>query len=218
MAVRSGVLMLRRMAGRSTCCERSLQARCLHLLTQWRENTRSANLYSMPDSCPTPLHILSSAAHCLLHSLASHAVAGSPDQCCLFAQVLAALRDTNVPVPRVLCLATDNVIIGTPFYVMEHVQVIAETLTCSGIRMTCWAWSNESSHHETLPGLCAGAALKLVGARSLRASSKKSSSMLICHGCCHGATFSCAEPQLQSVRMSSMRSAPPHALQPRWIC
>ena len=38
-------------------------------------------------------------------------------------QVLAALRDTDVPVPRALCLATDASIIGTPFYVMEHVQV-----------------------------------------------------------------------------------------------
>ena len=38
-------------------------------------------------------------------------------------QVLAALRDTDVPVPRALFLATDASIIGTPFYVMEHVQV-----------------------------------------------------------------------------------------------
>ena len=38
-------------------------------------------------------------------------------------QVLAALRDTDVPVPRALCLATDASVIGTPFYVMEHVQV-----------------------------------------------------------------------------------------------
>jgi len=38
-------------------------------------------------------------------------------------QVLAALQGTNVPVPRALCLATNASIIGTPFYVMEHVQV-----------------------------------------------------------------------------------------------
>ena len=38
-------------------------------------------------------------------------------------QVLAALRGTDVPVPRALCLATNASIIGTPFYVMEHVQV-----------------------------------------------------------------------------------------------
>ena len=37
-------------------------------------------------------------------------------------QVLAALKDTPVPVPRVLCLCQDSAVIGTPFYVMEHVQ------------------------------------------------------------------------------------------------
>ncbi len=38
-------------------------------------------------------------------------------------QVMASLGDTNVPVPKALCLCTDPVIIGTPFYVMQHVQV-----------------------------------------------------------------------------------------------
>ncbi|EIE24888.1 acyl-CoA dehydrogenase NM domain-like protein [Coccomyxa subellipsoidea C-169] len=37
-------------------------------------------------------------------------------------QVMAALGGTNVPVPRALCLCTDAAIIGTPFYVMQHVQ------------------------------------------------------------------------------------------------
>ena len=37
-------------------------------------------------------------------------------------QVLAALKDTPVPVPKVLCLCQDAAVIGTPFYVMEHVQ------------------------------------------------------------------------------------------------
>ena len=37
-------------------------------------------------------------------------------------QVLAALKDTPVPVPKVLCLCQDSAVIGTPFYVMEHVQ------------------------------------------------------------------------------------------------
>lgn len=39
--------------------------------------------------------------------------------------VLAALAGTAVPVPRVLCLCTDAAVIGTPFYVMEHVKVSA---------------------------------------------------------------------------------------------
>ncbi|KAL3143657.1 putative acyl-CoA dehydrogenase ibr3 [Trebouxia sp. C0009 RCD-2024] len=38
-------------------------------------------------------------------------------------QVLAALKDTPVPVPKALCLCQDSAVIGTPFYVMEHVQV-----------------------------------------------------------------------------------------------
>ena len=38
-------------------------------------------------------------------------------------QVLAALKDTPVPVPKALCLCQDSAIIGTPFYIMEHVQV-----------------------------------------------------------------------------------------------
>lgn len=37
-------------------------------------------------------------------------------------QVLAALKDTPVPVPTALCLCQDTSVIGTPFYVMEHVQ------------------------------------------------------------------------------------------------
>ena len=37
-------------------------------------------------------------------------------------QVLAALKDTSVPVPEALCLCQDPAVIGTPFYIMEHVQ------------------------------------------------------------------------------------------------
>ncbi len=38
-------------------------------------------------------------------------------------QVLAALQRTRVPVPPALCLCTDAAVLGTPFYVMGHVQV-----------------------------------------------------------------------------------------------
>lgn len=38
-------------------------------------------------------------------------------------QVLAALKDTPVPVPKALCLCQNPAVIGTPFYIMEHVQV-----------------------------------------------------------------------------------------------
>ncbi|CAD7694966.1 unnamed protein product [Ostreobium quekettii] len=37
-------------------------------------------------------------------------------------QVIAALQDTRVPVPRAICLCNQAAVIGTPFYVMEHVQ------------------------------------------------------------------------------------------------
>lgn len=37
-------------------------------------------------------------------------------------QVLKALNGTAVPVPRVICLCTDASVIGTDFYVMEHVE------------------------------------------------------------------------------------------------
>ena len=37
-------------------------------------------------------------------------------------QVLKALAGTAVPVPKVLCLCTDDSVIGTAFYVMEHVE------------------------------------------------------------------------------------------------
>ncbi|EFN52386.1 hypothetical protein CHLNCDRAFT_138837 [Chlorella variabilis] len=37
-------------------------------------------------------------------------------------RVLAALQATPVPVPRVLCLCEDASVLGTPFYVMEHVR------------------------------------------------------------------------------------------------
>jgi len=37
-------------------------------------------------------------------------------------RVQAALAGTAVPVPRMLCMCSDPVVLGTPFYVMEHVQ------------------------------------------------------------------------------------------------
>jgi aminoglycoside phosphotransferase (APT) family kinase protein len=36
-------------------------------------------------------------------------------------RVLAALRDSGVPVPRTYCLCTDETVIGTAFYVMDYV-------------------------------------------------------------------------------------------------
>lgn len=36
-------------------------------------------------------------------------------------RIMHALRDSSVPVPRMLCLCEDATVIGTPFYVMEHV-------------------------------------------------------------------------------------------------
>ena len=38
-------------------------------------------------------------------------------------RILAALANTPVPVPRVYCLCQDDAVLGTPFYVMEHMQV-----------------------------------------------------------------------------------------------
>lgn len=37
-------------------------------------------------------------------------------------RVMDALRDTDVPVPQVHCLCEDTAVIGTAFYVMEHVR------------------------------------------------------------------------------------------------
>lgn len=38
-------------------------------------------------------------------------------------QVLKALGTyTDVPVPKVFCLCTDASVIGTPFYIMEHLE------------------------------------------------------------------------------------------------
>jgi aminoglycoside phosphotransferase (APT) family kinase protein len=37
-------------------------------------------------------------------------------------RVMSALQDTDVPVPRTLCLCEDNDVLGTPFYVMAHVE------------------------------------------------------------------------------------------------
>ncbi len=36
-------------------------------------------------------------------------------------RVLSALRDSHVPVPKTHCLCEDEAVIGTAFYVMEHV-------------------------------------------------------------------------------------------------
>ena len=35
--------------------------------------------------------------------------------------VMSALQDTNVPVPRMLCYCEDDLVVGTPFFVMEFV-------------------------------------------------------------------------------------------------
>ncbi|HKM64226.1 MAG TPA: phosphotransferase [Acidisphaera sp.] len=37
-------------------------------------------------------------------------------------QVMAALRDTSVPVPAMRLLCEDSAVIGTPFFVMDHVE------------------------------------------------------------------------------------------------
>lgn len=64
-------------------------------------------------------------------------------------QVLAALQRTPVPVPAALCLCTDAAVLGTPFYVMGHVQVGAagacaythgtavDTLACRKLEAAC---------------------------------------------------------------------------------
>ena len=38
-------------------------------------------------------------------------------------KVLAALTATKVPVPQAVCLCEDVAVVGTPFYIMEHIQV-----------------------------------------------------------------------------------------------
>ena len=38
-------------------------------------------------------------------------------------RVLAALKDTAVPVPRAVCLCEDDSVLGAPFYIMEHLHV-----------------------------------------------------------------------------------------------
>lgn len=41
-------------------------------------------------------------------------------------RVLQALAETEVPVPAARALCTDEAIVGTSFYVMDHVQVRKE--------------------------------------------------------------------------------------------
>lgn len=45
-------------------------------------------------------------------------------------RVLEALRDTDIPVPRVIAFGADSSVLGAPFYVMEHVVgcVVRDTL------------------------------------------------------------------------------------------
>lgn len=38
-------------------------------------------------------------------------------------RIIAALSDTPVPVPHVYCLCQDQSVLGTSFYVMEHMRV-----------------------------------------------------------------------------------------------
>ena len=89
------------------------------------------------------LRIQHYAAQHLPNFLLRHTEGDSLHQPYLPAKVLAALRDTAVPVPRALCLATDSSIIGTPFYVMQHVQVSAVMFTFSNTCTRCSAWPAE---------------------------------------------------------------------------
>ena len=47
-------------------------------------------------------------------------------------RVLSALTDTPVPVPDVLCLCEDDSVVGTSFYVMEHVEVSHSSCNFAG--------------------------------------------------------------------------------------
>lgn len=42
-------------------------------------------------------------------------------------RVLSALQNTPVPVPSTICLCTDESVIGTPFYLMRHLQGVVYT-------------------------------------------------------------------------------------------
>jgi aminoglycoside phosphotransferase (APT) family kinase protein len=37
-------------------------------------------------------------------------------------RIISALSNTDVPVPRTYCLCEDDVVIGTPFYIMEFLD------------------------------------------------------------------------------------------------
>lgn len=59
-------------------------------------------------------------------------------------RVLSALQNTPVPVPSTICLCTDESVIGTPFYLMRHLQ--ASTALASMRLQFYHEW-----HFEMLP-------------------------------------------------------------------
>ena len=64
-------------------------------------------------------------------------------------QVLAALQATPVPVPAALCLCSDASVLGTPFYVMGHVQV---GHNCCSEKAPCSSHLNMLAKHATMHG------------------------------------------------------------------
>ena len=54
-------------------------------------------------------------------------------------RVLAALGNTPVPVPAALCLCEDDGVLGTPFYVMAHVQVGSQKVVRKPRMSVKWA-------------------------------------------------------------------------------
>jgi len=46
-------------------------------------------------------------------------------------QVLAALENTDVPVPKVYCLCEDNDVLGTPFYVLSQRKTFSDRRSCN---------------------------------------------------------------------------------------
>ena len=84
-------------------------------------------------------------------------------------RVLAALRETPVPVPAALCLCEDASVLGTPFYVMAHVQVRSlEVLLCRKWAMPGLPLVRLTAHDQTLCRWANGehqAALRLLAMR-----------------------------------------------------
>jgi len=116
-----------------TACKRTFAtlSRATRATQRWTCGSSSTGR-AIPHTCCAPRRAAAAARLYVLRKKPPGKVLSSAHAVEREHAVLAALARTDVPVPRVFCLCTDPAVLGTPFYVMEHVKVRHVALARTG--------------------------------------------------------------------------------------